>query len=83
MPIWRQLIARAKRYFGGGSTEFWLDELTVTELKAQNKELRLRPPIEEFASGYFKYEPAIDDEPSDESGQSSEPVEYCNLPEFE
>jgi hypothetical protein len=29
----------------------------MTRLKAQNKELHVRPPVEEFAASYFGYKP--------------------------
>jgi hypothetical protein len=50
----------------------------MTRLMAQNKELRMRPPIEEFAASYFGYAP-----PKDDAGSMSNPVPESELPEFE
>ncbi len=50
----------------------------MTRLKAQNKELGLRPPLEEFAASYFGYRPP-------EHRDSGAPVDVAEseLPEFE
>ena len=52
----------------------------MTRLKAQNKELHLRPPVEEFASSYFGYTPAQDSE-----GNNDLSLDFLEseLPEFE
>ena len=78
-PDWEHLIARACRYFGG-TPDYWFDALTMTRLKAQNKELHLRPPVEEFASSYFGYTPAQDSE-----GNNDLSLDFpeSELPEFE
>jgi hypothetical protein len=51
----------------------------MTRLKAQNKELALRPPIEEFAACHFGWRP-----PKDVAG-NTDASEYLesDLPEFE
>jgi hypothetical protein len=52
----------------------------MTRLKAQNKELRMRPPIEEWTAAQHGYRPKQDDNLSDSAtGVISESA----LPEFE
>jgi hypothetical protein len=52
----------------------------MARLKAQNKELRIRPPIEEFAASHFGYRPTqqteSDDNPTPDFPESE-------LPEYE
>jgi hypothetical protein len=52
----------------------------MTRLKAQNKELRIRPPAEEFAASYFGYKPLPD---AESSGDALLDVAESELPEFE
>lgn len=71
---------RAVRYFGQ-TPDYWWDNLTVPVLKGQNKELAIRPPLEEWAAndhGYvFK--------PEEHGGKAREPdvLPESDLPEFE
>jgi hypothetical protein len=52
----------------------------MTRLKAQNQELRLRPPIEEFAASYFGYRAPQD---ADAGIDLPEQPTESELPEFE
>jgi hypothetical protein len=52
----------------------------MTRLKAQNKELRIRPPVEEWKAAQYGYKPELDDEPS---GAALIEVAESELPEFE
>jgi hypothetical protein len=52
----------------------------MTRLTAQNKELRIRPPVEEFAASYFGYRPTHIDDAVDEPHAE---VRESELPEFE
>jgi hypothetical protein len=50
----------------------------MTRLKAQNKELHIRPPVEEFAAAHFGYaRPVVENDGELMEGAESE------LPEFE
>jgi hypothetical protein len=52
----------------------------MTRLKAQNKELRIRPPVEEWKAAQHGYRP----EPGDEApGTAPIEIAHSELPEFE
>jgi hypothetical protein len=51
----------------------------MMRLKAQNKELRIRPPIEEWKAAQHGYRPELD-EPA---GAAPMEFEYSELSEFE
>jgi hypothetical protein len=53
----------------------------MTRLKAQTKELRIRPPADEWLAAYFKYErPSCDD---DGASSATAQIPVSSLPEFE
>lgn len=56
------IVLDACRDFGC-SPDYWEDYLTMDRLAAMNRSRLKRPPLEEFAMGYFGYEPPVTSEP--------------------
>lgn len=52
----------------------------MTRLKAQNKELTIRPPLEEWKAAQHGYKSELDDEPP---GIAQSGFPESELPEFE